>query len=44
MNMPAPIRNDDARPGFRLNLQWHNHVLRSAVPFDAAHVNWPVGN
>ena len=31
-------------PGFRLNQQWHNHVLQSAIPFDTPHVNWPMGN
>ena len=36
--------NYDGRPRFRLNLQWHNHVLRSAIHLDAPHVNWPVGN
>ena len=44
MNMPAPILTTTAALVFRLNLQWHNHVLRSATHFDTPPCRWPVGN
>ena len=44
MNMPAPILTTTAALVFRLNLQWHNHVLRSATHFDASPCRWPMGN